>query len=192
MNTTTEPRIYIACLSAYNAGFLNGKWIDASSDVDEMWQHINEVLKDSHKVLIKHDAIFKHDVCEEWAIHDHEGFHIEIGEYTGIDTIADYMEALEQCQDDEQFEALIKFHDHMGYKHDLDTTQGYFEDHSQGIWNSFRDYSDNYVDDCIIGCLQDAPEVLQQYFDYESYARDLEHEMITIELSTGNVAVFNN
>lgn len=52
------PRIYVACLAAYNSGRLHGAWIDASQDVDDIWNELKQVLASSPVP----DA-------EEWAIH---------------------------------------------------------------------------------------------------------------------------
>jgi antirestriction protein len=40
-------RIYVACLASYNNGTLYGKWIDASTDVDEMAAEIADMLRGS-------------------------------------------------------------------------------------------------------------------------------------------------
>ena len=52
-----RPRIYVACLAAYNNGRLHGRWIDAT-DPHEVWQHVRGMLAASPEP----DA-------EEWAIH---------------------------------------------------------------------------------------------------------------------------
>ena len=31
---TTTPKIYVACLAAYNNGFLHGQWIDANQETE--------------------------------------------------------------------------------------------------------------------------------------------------------------
>ncbi len=60
MYNTITPKIYIACLAAYNNGYLHGKWIDATQDVDSIYSNIRNVLASSPIP----DA-------EEWAIHDY-------------------------------------------------------------------------------------------------------------------------
>ena len=40
-----SPQIYIACLAAYNNGKLHGVWIDATQDVDHIWEEINAIAK---------------------------------------------------------------------------------------------------------------------------------------------------
>lgn len=52
-----SPRIYVACLAAYNSGCLHGRWIDATTP-DEIWEQVRAMLADSPVP----DA-------EEWAIH---------------------------------------------------------------------------------------------------------------------------
>lgn len=38
-----EIRIYVACLAAYNNGKLHGVWIDATDDIDDIQDQINEM-----------------------------------------------------------------------------------------------------------------------------------------------------
>ncbi|MCG8594183.1 MAG: antirestriction protein ArdA, partial [Kiloniellales bacterium] len=42
---TDTPRIYVACLAAYNAGHLHGCWIDAIQDAEDIQDDINAMLK---------------------------------------------------------------------------------------------------------------------------------------------------
>jgi antirestriction protein len=47
MTTQTTPKIYVACLAAYNAGYLHGDWIDADQDADDIYQEIRDMLSRS-------------------------------------------------------------------------------------------------------------------------------------------------
>ena len=60
---TSEIRIYVADLAAYNSGVLHGVWIDATQEVDEIQAQINKLFKTSPV-----------EYAEEFAIHDYEGF----------------------------------------------------------------------------------------------------------------------
>lgn len=60
---TEQPRIYVACLAAYNYGILHGAWIDADQEPWALWDEVAAMLRASPLA----DA-------EEWAIHDYEGF----------------------------------------------------------------------------------------------------------------------
>lgn len=42
-----DPRIYVACLAAYNNGYLHGAWLSANRDVDEIYAEIQEMLAKS-------------------------------------------------------------------------------------------------------------------------------------------------
>ena len=46
-----------------------------------------------------------------------------------------------------------------------------FDDRYAGKYDSWKDYAENYIDDT--GMLNDIPENLRYYFDYEAFARDL-------------------
>ena len=62
-SAASGPRIYVACLAAYNAGILHGAWIDADQPADDMYAAVREIL-----------AASPMPGAEEWAIHDYEGF----------------------------------------------------------------------------------------------------------------------
>ena len=72
-----KPRIHVACLAAYNNGWLHGVWIDVEDDADAVRDATNAMLKASPVAG-----------AEEYAIHDHEGFGgVEIAEYAGVDKV---------------------------------------------------------------------------------------------------------
>lgn len=78
LNHKTEPRIYVACLAAYNNGYLHGAWINAAQ---EPW-----AIYDAVRVMLAASPIAG---AEEWAIHDYEGFGgIRIEEYTSFDRLS--------------------------------------------------------------------------------------------------------
>lgn len=67
----TSPRIYVACLAAYNAGQLHGEWIYADREAHEILVDIKSMLERSPQ-----------SCAEEWAVHDYEGFSsISLGEW---------------------------------------------------------------------------------------------------------------
>lgn len=146
-----EPRIYVACLAAYNNGYLHGKWMSASNDVDVMYDEVNKILASS--------PIPK---AEEWAIHDYEGFgEIDINEYTGLETIANLVSFIEE-------------HGELGasvycYAHDLDEAKRLLEECYQGEFDSEEDFAYHWTHE-VDG--REIPEYLQHYIDYKAMARD--------------------
>lgn len=86
MTKNQIPRIYVACLSAYNNGKLHGEWIDCNQDAEVIWKEIQAILRTSPEP----DA-------EEWAIHDCENWQsISIEEFDSVERIAELAELLQE------------------------------------------------------------------------------------------------
>jgi antirestriction protein len=76
-----NPRIYVRCLSAYTSGFLHGLWIDAS-------QHPNDI-QDEINWMLSWSSVSHLESCEEWAIHDYEGFGcLHLSAYQSLETVS--------------------------------------------------------------------------------------------------------
>lgn len=169
-------QLYAACLASYNAGRLYGKWIEASSDPDDMREAIADML-----------AASPTPGAEEWAIHDYDGFP-NMGEYPDLKAVAELADLIETAE-----------HDH-GIKADdfraiADNWHGNADDIGEaldrfcGIFDSFRDYADEAADE-MLACYT-LPDTVRNYFDYEAWARDLALEMTVIDCPSG-VAVFHD
>lgn len=172
------PRIYVADLAAYNAGKLHGAWIDANQDSSEIFQAINEMLKKSPE-----------RGAEEYAIHDFEGFgNYSLSEYESIETVSKLALAIE-----EHGELVADVISHVGFTGSEMVEEGvsYLEENYSGEYDSLEDYAQQYLEDT--GALNEVPESLRYYFDFEKYARDLEisGDVFTIE-KNGKVHVFYN
>lgn len=154
MKNQTESRIYVASLSAYNAGILHGVWIDLNGkDESEVWNEIKSML-----------AACPTGEAEEHAIHDFELGKIRISEYESISTILKIVELLEKHG--EAFE--------IAYSHfsDLDEAEEAVKENHQGVFKSIEDWAESFADET--GLLSAVPENLRGYFDFEKYANDLE------------------
>lgn len=79
-----SPAIYVASLSDYNEGTLHGEWIDATLDAEDIQAEIAEMLEASTI-----------PTAEEWAIHDHEGFPVKLGEWESAEWISALGQAIE-------------------------------------------------------------------------------------------------
>ena len=146
-------KIYVACLAAYNAGKLYGRWIDATQEADEIQEEVAAMLAESPE-----------PGAEEWAIHDFDMGGIELSESTSFSTVSELAQALE-----EHGEAFGLFWNYMGYTDGQvrDATQAFDEAYC-GEWESERAYAQDTLEEC-----WEIPDYLQYYIDWDSVARDI-------------------
>lgn len=172
-----KNRIYVACLAAYNNGFLHGKWIEVTSDYEALIDEVRAMLKASPEP----DA-------EEWAIHDYEGFDgLKVEEYTDFKELCEYVEAIEGSSYDQELIA--------GVMDNLSITAreaiAYIEDNFAGEAESLEQWAIDFLQET--GELENLPKHLSYYFDYAAYARDLELNGDVFTVSNGrNVYIFWN
>lgn len=165
-----EPRIYVACLAAYNNGWLHGVWIDVEDDADAVRDAINAMLKTSPV-----------PGAEEYAIHDHEGFGgVEIAEYAGVDKvvrIASFLRARGTLG------ALVLEH----FCGDLDAAASALDEDYRGVFGSLADCYQDMTEETLT-----IPEALRLYIDWEAMGRDarLNGEVFTVETAHDEVHVF--
>jgi len=166
-----EIRIYVADLAAYNDGKLHGVWIDATLEVSDIQNQINQMLADSPIAG-----------AEEFAIHDYEGFDgYGLDEFTGIDSAHEI--AVFIAEYPEFGGALLN---HCG---DLDDARPAAEENYCGCYPSLADYAQELTEETT-----DIPQSLQYYIDYEAIARDMtmNGEVFVIETGYHEVHVFWN
>ena len=148
-----EPKIYVACLAAYNSRILHGRWIDATPDADDIQDEINAMLAESPCP----DA-------EEWAIHDYEGFGgLTIEEDTSIESIANFVMFIEKY--DELGAAVLEYCDQ-----DIDSATTMLEDQYHGEYDSEFDFATDLFDEIYAYSI---PEPARSYINYESFIHDI-------------------
>lgn len=149
---TTQPRIYVACLAAYNSGILHGAWIDVTADAWAMWAQV--------AAMLRHSPI---PDAEEHAIHDYEGFGgVRIEEYTDLETVAQIAELLSQHG---TLGAAVIEH----YCGDLDEAREALEDRHLGSYPCVADYMQEVTEETV-----QVPQALRYYIDWQAMARDAE------------------
>ena len=161
-------RIYLTNLGKYNEGELVGKWVDlpTTNGFDE---HLEE--------------IGINEKYEEWFITDYETDidGLEIGEYSNIEELDELAVILENLQDydKEVVEALIS----EGYtlENALDKKDDCMIYYN---CNDMEDVAREYIEQC--GLLNDVSDILQNYFDFEAYGRDMSYEGQFVFTSNGN------
>jgi antirestriction protein len=152
MTTYTEPKIYVADLAAYTNGKLHGVWINALSDLDEMFESIKEMLATSPERY-----------AEEYAIHDYEGFvGCSLSEYQSIESVREIAIFLDENPD--LGGELLSY-----LKNDIKQDKKATEDNYQGCYDSLADYAQVITEDST-----SIPSHLNYYIDYERMARDME------------------
>jgi antirestriction protein len=164
-----EPRIYVACLAAYNSGILHGAWIEVE-DEDAVWAAIRAMLAASPEPM-----------AEEFAIHDHEGFGgVEIAEYASIGRVVAIAAFLRERG---RLGALVL--DEVGG--DLDAARVALDDQYHGVFASLADCFQEMTEETTA-----IPETLRLYIDYEAMGRDarLNGEVFTVETAHDQVHVF--
>lgn len=170
ITTTEQPRIYVACLAAYNNGYLHGAWIDAAQ---EPW-----AIYDAVRAMLSASPIAD---AEEWAIHDYEGFgSVRIEEYTGFERVSEIASFL--AEHGEIGAALLDY-----YSGDLDEAREALEDRHLGAHASLADYMQDTTEETTA-----IPHALRYYIDWQAMARDAElnGDLFTIQTAHDAVHVF--
>tara|TARA_R110000787_G_scaffold93939_1_gene196314 strand:- start:4317 stop:4829 length:513 start_codon:yes stop_codon:yes gene_type:complete len=164
-----RPRLYVACLAAYNNGYLHGRWIDATTP-GEIWVEVRAMLSASPITE-----------AEEHAIHDYEGFEgCNISEYASFETVCDLAD-------------FIADHGALGaklYRHfgdDLEQARAAFDDYA-GEYRSAADFAEQLHEDTGT----EIPQSLQYYIDWQALARDmaLNGEIMVFQTGFDEVHIF--
>ena len=164
------PRIYVACLAAYNNGQLHGSWIDVQ-DEDSILEAVRAILNSSPIP----DA-------EEWAIHDYENFDgVTINEYDSFARVVEIAEFLENCSG---FGGKLL----ENYGGDIKDAEAALERYN-GEYESLADFAEE-----LSASTTQIPESLKYYIDYKSMARDMEMngDVFSIETGYKEIHVFWN
>ena len=145
------PRIYVACLAAYNSGYLHGIWCDATQDEDGIYKDIYDMLAESPV-----------DGAEEWAIHDYSGFgDARLDEYESIPHVVKLAEFIDE-------------HGELGATllgdYSIDDAQTLLQDQYHGAYDSEVDFAQSIFEECYSDAI---PKNLIYYIDHEAFSRDL-------------------
>lgn len=149
--------IYLTNLGKYNEGELVGEWVQLPISNEEL-----------QKVF---ERIGINKEYEEYFITDYECDFYEIGEYESISTLNEMAEKFDDL-DEEQEQVVKVLMSECGY--DLD---GAIEKAESGDYRIYTDCNDMtdvayaVVEEC--GYLDNVPETVARYFDYEAFGRDL-------------------
>lgn len=148
-----EIKIYIADLAAYNEGKLVGEWV--TLPVDDMQKVIDSILLPGH---------------EEYTIQDYEA-PFEIKEYDSPFELNKLAKRIEEMSDHEKEDLQYV----LQAVEDVKEALKILESGDYRIYtncHSMEDVAMAIVEE--LGVLDNVPENLRYYFDYEKLGRDLE------------------
>lgn len=149
--------IFITNLGKYNEGELIGEWVTLPISEEEL-------KKVCERIGINEDY-------EEYFITDYECDFMKIGEYESISSLNEIAEKISELDEEEKkvAKALIS---ECSYTIDEAIEKVNYGDYK--IYNDCNDITDvayQVVEEC--GYLNDVPDTVTRYFDYESFGRDL-------------------
>lgn len=171
--TTATPKAWVGCLGCYNNGALIGKWLEGESCAD---------LEGAGLAKIETYGDYTAARCvrcggDEFAVMDHEGY----GDLLGGECSAPEAQAVALAIATIEgaglnIEAVAAYAANMSLDvANFDDWQGDYEDAYLGEYDSVHDYAVEYVESC--GLLHGVSDNIARYFDYDAFARDLEHDI---------------
>ena len=176
MNENAIIKGYITNLGKYNEGDLVYKLISFPISDEEL----NEALKEIGCMYTDENGVVHNPLYEEYFFSDWEcEIPFEYSEYESVEDlniIAERVEALEAYEQD-VLKVIMKEH-----TSDVDEALRIVEDGNYTIWNdciNMADVAEQMVDE--YGYLNDVPENLRCYIDYEAWGRDLAIEGTFLE-----------
>ena len=176
MNKNAIIKGYITNLGKYNEGDLAYKLISFPISDEEL----NEALKEIGCKYVDENGVVHNPLYEEYFFSDWEcEIPFEYSEYESVEDlniIAERVEALEAYEQD-VLKVIMKEH-----TSDVDEALRIVEDNDYRTWDScdnMADVAEQMVDE--YGYLNDVPENLRCYIDYEKWGRDLEIKSTFLE-----------
>ncbi|KKI44078.1 antirestriction protein ArdA [Hafnia alvei] len=151
-NATTTPSVYVGTYHKYNCGSIYGKWLDLT-DFD-----------DRADFYAACQALHADESDAEFMFQDWEGIPSQFVSECGINW--DFIDAYKRAEAEGSEAAFIAWAEYTG-----ESDYEVFDDAYRGEAESEEDYAQEMVEDN--GLLNEVPESLRYYFDFEAYARDL-------------------
>jgi antirestriction protein len=143
-------RVYVGTYAKYNSGSIEGKWLYL------------EDYADRDAFLAACAELHKDESDPELMFQDFEGFPKSY--YSESNVPAELWDWLELDENDR--ELLDVYQEHVDQSGTIEQAQENFA----GTFSNESDWAASILDDT--GALQEIPENLRYYFDYDAYARD--------------------
>lgn len=164
-------KIFLTNLGKYNEGELVGEWVELPVSQEEL----QEVF----------ERIGINEEYEEYFITDHECDLYEVGEYENIDKLNDIAQRIKELGEEESnvVKALIQKLDYTLNEAIDKVNSGDYRIYSD--CDNMTDIAYQVVEECEY--LNNVPDNVARYFDYESFGRDLGVERTYIFLDGSEV-----
>ena len=177
-------KLYLANLGKYNEGILKGEWVElplSKAELEEVMVNIGVAHYDKEgnfvPYVIETDEKGYEYVYEEYAIHDYEtDLNISISEYSSLDNLNAIAENVEKYELD--YVNVLLDDGAIGMK---DLIEGDLEEIMQN--HTFIELGHNMNEEQEVGyaCVDEiyggpeylSKEILERYFDYEAFGRDI-------------------
>ena len=169
-------KVYITNLTAYNEGYLVGRWINLPLTPFELSQALSEVLNGG-------EIISGSEGHEEVFVTDYESI-ISIDEYDDLYKLNELAKIMENYTVTDMLK--LKFLTHEGYK-EREVIEKGIESYEVDIYDYSDDtsFTDVYellaydlVDEGFFGTI---PNNLENYIDYAAIGRDLSYDYVEFE-----------
>jgi len=157
-------RVYITDIEAYNNGHLVGEWYELPMSDEGLQMAIAEVLQNGQEVC---ENMHIH---EEYFITDYECDYMKIDEYSSLSNLNEIAQKMSELDEDQQ--TAVKLLLEANVVNDLYKAIENIENIYCTGETKMEDVAYNYIQGT--GALQNMPESLQYYFDYEKLGRDME------------------
>ena len=177
-------KLYLANLGKYNEGILKGEWVElplSETELEEAMVNIGVAHYDKEgnfvPYVIETDENGYEYVYEEYAIHDYEtDLNISISEYSSLNdlnTVAEIVEDFELDQVNALLDGgVIDMKDLLeGNINEIIQNYGFIE--LEPTMNEEQEVGYAYVDEVCGGLECLSKEILERYFDYEAFGRDI-------------------
>ena len=171
--STTMPQAWVGCLGCYNNGSLIGKWLAGESCAD---------LEGAGLAKIETHGDYTAARCvrcggDEFWVMDHEGYGDLLGGECSPIEAQNMAQAIATIEGEGlDIEAVAAYAANMSLDvAAFDDWRGDFEDAYLGEYDNMSDYATEYIEST--GLLHGVPDHIARYFDYDAFARDLEHDI---------------
>ena len=155
-----EIKAYVTNLGLYNEGILCGEWVTFPIDEDEQEELFKRI-----KIDDEHEEYFITDYDCEIELYD------LYDEYVSIEKLNELAEELDNLEEYEEETVLALMSNGYTLEQALDK-----KDDVIVYWNcsDMTDVAEQYAEET--GLLNDIPDNLQSYFDFEAFGRDMGYE----------------